>query len=65
MSAAECNPLDDIEDIVGALDLTPNDRAGGRDKVVPRPRRRKNIPKVEEEALEPVIVESVVPGTVS
>ena len=62
MPAANCsNPLDDIEDIVGALDLNP--RAGGREKVVPRSRRRKKVePKEEEETNEPVILDSVVPG---
>ena len=63
MPSEDCsNPLDDIEDIVGALDLTPNERASGRDRLVPRARRRRKVERKEEEPVEPPIFDSVVPG---
>ncbi|XP_042188360.1 threonylcarbamoyladenosine tRNA methylthiotransferase [Callorhinchus milii] len=57
---AACDSLvEDIEDIVSAQDITPNDRHFAKKSVVPRARKR-NKHKQDEEDLQ---ADSVIPGT--
>lgn len=54
-----CNSLiDDIEDMVSAQDLTPNERQFVRKSIVPRARRRK-----EQQIAEELEADSIIPGT--
>ena len=55
------NPLDDIEDIIGQNDDTSRDRYAGRNHIVPKVKRKK-VEKRENDFVEPVIADSVIPG---
>lgn len=63
MATCDENPLADIEDIIGLLDATPNERFVGRTQVVPKAKRKKRV-KEEEECNEPPIADSVIPGNI-
>lgn len=63
MPGAVCEIIDDIEDLISSQDITPKERYASRKNVSVRSRKREQ--KSAMESPEKVILESVVPGTIT
>ncbi|XP_013136509.1 PREDICTED: threonylcarbamoyladenosine tRNA methylthiotransferase [Papilio polytes] len=61
MPGAVCEIIDDIEDLISSQDITPKERYASRKSVNVRSKKRQ-VDK-NEEPIEKIVLESVVPGT--
>lgn len=60
MPGAVCEIIDDIEDLISSQDITPKERYASRKSVNVRSKKRQ-VDK-NEEPIEKIVLESVVPG---
>ncbi|KPI97155.1 CDKAL1-like protein [Papilio xuthus] len=61
MPGAVCEIIDDIEDLISSQDITPKERYASRKSV--NVRSKKRLAEKNEEPIEKIVLESVVPGT--